>query len=55
MNGEDPYISSFFAVVCRLLIPENPAYAPIPINENDEVQILGVVTTVITRPQRHLP
>jgi DNA polymerase V len=37
------------------LMPENPAYAPIPINENDEVQILGVVTTVITRPQRHLP
>jgi DNA polymerase V len=37
------------------LMPENPAYAPIPIHENDDVQILGVVTTVITRPQRHLP
>lgn len=35
------------------LMPENPAYAPLPIHENDEVQILGVVTAVITQPQRH--
>lgn len=37
------------------LMPENPAYAPIPINEDDDVQILGVVTTVITQPPRHIP
>lgn len=35
------------------LMPENPAYAPIPIHGDDEVHILGVVTTVITQPQRH--
>ncbi|TDN49500.1 translesion error-prone DNA polymerase V autoproteolytic subunit [Scandinavium goeteborgense] len=34
------------------LMPENPAYSPIPIHESDDVQILGVVTTVITVPQR---
>jgi len=36
------------------LMPENPNYAPIPIHEGDDVQILGVVTTVITQPQRRL-
>lgn len=35
------------------LMPENPAYAPIPIREDDDVHILGVVTTVITQPPRH--
>lgn len=37
------------------LMPENPAYSPIPIREGDDVHILGVVTTVITRPQRSVP
>lgn len=35
------------------LMPENPNYAPIPINEGDDVHILGVVIAVITQPQRH--
>lgn len=35
------------------LVPENPAYAPIFLCDDDDVHIVGVVTTIITRPPRH--
>ena len=31
------------------LVPENPKYKPIQINENDDVRIWGIVTNVIHR------
>ena len=31
----------------RMLLPENDAYAPILVNEDNEVEIWGVVTNVI--------
>jgi DNA polymerase V len=33
---------------------ENPAYAPIPLNEDREVEIVGVVTTVISMMHRNV-
>lgn len=33
---------------------ENPAYAPIPLDERQDVEIVGVVTTVISTMHRHV-
>ena len=35
------------------LCPENPAYAPIPLSDEEDVHIVGVVTTVIHTPSRN--